>query len=257
MPLLYYVLGGSEATFVSTASSLLPKLYTKHVLLSQIDDLHVKELVTISAMMTAFLDQKEKQDLVHQGWKKELAGAFADTVDNIEDPKEVYIELQLMEPSWFGFLVGNIFLERKRKMKISKLADLSHKFFQMSDRSALVLESSIEKYFSTYYPHVIFRSKWFFSSKNAKEAKFEVFSKMKKLVTDTSKHKRKEITLKSQIRKNVKEIGKDLATLTNFATEDHETDDATGEESVGAISSLLFRMNLDTDLGWHPSIAQQ
>ena len=129
LPLLYYVLGGSEATFVSTASSLLPKLYTKHVLQSQIDDLHIKELVTISAMMTAFLDQKEKQDLVHQGWKKELAGAFADTVDNIEDPKEVYIELQLMEPSWFGFLVDNIFLEKKRNMKISKLADLSQKFF--------------------------------------------------------------------------------------------------------------------------------
>ena len=65
-----------------------------------------------------------------------MAGAFADTVDNIEDPNKVYIELQLMEPSWFGFLVGNIFLEKKRNMKISKLADLSQKFFQLSDRNS-------------------------------------------------------------------------------------------------------------------------
>ena len=85
-------------------------------------------------MMTVFLDQKKKQDLVHHGWKKELTGAFADTEENIEDPKEVSIELQLMEPSWFGFLVDNIFLEKKRNMKISKLADLSQKFFSMSDK---------------------------------------------------------------------------------------------------------------------------
>ena len=115
MPLLYNVFGGSDSDFVSNTSNLLPKLYRKHVLQSSNDDLHIKDLVTISAMMFAFLDQKDKHDLVHQGSKTDLARAFAAVFDEVEDAKIVYIQLQLMEPSWFGFLVGKLLLEKKHE----------------------------------------------------------------------------------------------------------------------------------------------
>ena len=255
MPVLYYVFGGSDASFVSNTCKFLPKLYKKHILQSN-DEMHIKDLVTISAMMTAFLDQKEKQDLVHLGCKTGLARAFAVVVEDIEDDKKVFMHLQLLQPSWFSFLVGKLLLERRRNMQITKLSDLCQKFHKISDKSALILESTAQKYCSFSYPHVIFRAKWFFSSNNASEARFEVFSKMKKLAVDTSKHSKKEIIFKSKIRKNVKEIGKDLATFTNFASKDHEKD-ATEEDEVGAISSLFFRMNLETDLGWHPAVNQQ
>lgn len=109
------------------------------VLAQSNDEMHIKDLVTISVMMTALLDQKEKQDLVHLGCERDLARAFADVVENIEDDKKVFMHLQLLQPSWFSFLVGNLLLEKSRNIQISKHSDLCQNFHKMVKLRHLVL----------------------------------------------------------------------------------------------------------------------
>jgi len=58
-----------------------------------------REVVSLTAMLAAFLDQKEKE-----GLKMELAQVIAKILDE-EDSVTIFVECSLLQPSWLSLLV--------------------------------------------------------------------------------------------------------------------------------------------------------
>ena len=98
--------------------------------------------------------------------------------------------------------------------------------------------------------HLLLRANWFFSSTNKEQkTKFEVFSKMKELSENTKSMKR-DVTFKSLVKVSLARQIQDLKTLSEIARGIREV----GGESEGAERALMFVMEGEHDLGWHPGI---
>ena len=93
-PLIYYVMGGSSS--MRTMIKMVAKLYKNQT--EMLRNL-AREVVSLTAMLAAFLDQKEKE-----GLKMELAQVIAKILDE-EDSVTIFVECSLLQPSWLSLLV--------------------------------------------------------------------------------------------------------------------------------------------------------
>ena len=231
-PLLYYIFGGIQ-NFSRNVTRML-------ALLIKVDKVDVRTLTALAAMMTASLDDKEREALVSQGSKVTLAEAVANA---LEDDHE---KITLLQPSWFSFLVSKHLLEKQTSSSFKQLRD----FHGVRDDNSLLLEIAAYKYMAYQNLAEMLRGTWFYGSKEDEdEGKFfEVYSKLKNLSLDKKSSESKYVVMmKTNIRFKVKTQTQDLHLLGNISKGCGGNNQG---EPQGALQALFFRMSLESDLDW-------
>ena len=104
MPMIYYVLGGTD--FISNCEEVVPALFMRCLDQETIrDPWYIRMMMSMMAMLTAHLDEKDNQGFQNQGAKVSLARCVARKCYS-EEPNILHTELYLMQPNWFSFLVS-------------------------------------------------------------------------------------------------------------------------------------------------------
>ena len=264
-PMIYYLFGG-EKNFEGNVQRIIPKLLKKIVEDSG-DEVGVRNLVAMTAMMTAFIDYKEREETVERGLKMKFAESIANVLEEVGEQK-LFSNLFLLQPSWFSFLVSKILIERRisnlEKKRVFKMMDINELLKNLSvnehkEGDSHLLEMCAYKMMNLTYPHILLRANWFFSNKKKEDEKFEVFSKMKELTLEddkTSKRKKKDFTSKSLVKVSLSRQTQDLQFLTGIAKGNVTVTDDQDNRDVerGAAKALWFGMTQESDLEWHPRI---
>ena len=250
-PLIYYVLGGNGNLFKRNLLKVVSKLYrNKNRTMMKLS----REFLSLTAMLAAWLDHKDREDHIHQGFKMELAEAIAKILDENTDTPTVtfFSEFSLLQPSWLSLLVSKCLLKyNQSSKKTPRLCEISTMMSGLSlgdDRSLYLSENLQYRLICMSQSHLLLRANWFFTSNKEKKKKFEVYSKMKEL-SDKGRS-RKEVTFKCLLKMTLARQTQDLNTITEIAQGAREV----GGESESAGRALMFIMNGENDLGWHPGI---
>ena len=248
-PLIYYVMGGSSS--MRTMLKMVAKLYKNQTVMMR---KLAREVLSLTAMLAAFLDQKEKEDYIHQGFKMEVAEVIANILDEVKDPVTIFVECSLLQPSWLSLLVSKCLLNVHRpSKKTPRLCEISSMMKGLSlgnDTRSHLFENLQYRLVCHSQSHLLLRANWFFSSTNKEQkTKFEVFSKMKELSENTKSMKR-DVTFKSLVKVSLARQTQDLNTITEISQGIREV----GGEYEGAERALMFVMMGEHDLGWHPRI---
>ena len=250
-PLIYYVMGGNGNLFKRNLLKVVPKLYrNKNRTMMKLS----REFLSLTAMLAAWLDHKDREDHIHQGFKMELAEAIAKILDENTDAPTVtfFSEFSLLQPSWLSLLVSKCLLKSNQSSKkIPRLCEIRTMMSRLSlgdDRRLYLSENLQYRLICMSQSHLLLRANWFFTSNKEKKKKFEVYSKMKEL--SDKERSRKEVTFKCLIKVTLARQTQDLIAITEIAQGVREV----GGESDSAGRALMFVMNGENDLGWHPGI---
>jgi len=248
-PVLYYILGGTE--FPSNSENIVPDLVKILVdSKSKKDPWYLRRFIAMIANVTALLDDKENEGVVSKGLKVSFAKATSrQFMETSLDTDTLYIELYLLQPNWFSYLVSKYIMQPKSKSSGSSLGDLVNSFKEMSIKGQDTRSLVIQKYFSFSYIHVLLRANWFYNQVPDKRP-FVTFSNLKKLTAKTDKRDSKEVRFRNGVKVSVKNQLKDLKKMTKFAT------GVEGDLKNTSMKSLLFNMCGQFDLGWHPAIPE-
>ena len=248
-PLIYYVMGGNSSN--RNMLKMVEKLYRiQTVILRKL----AREVLSLTAMLAAFLDQKEKEDYIHQGFKMELAEVIANILDEVKDPITIFVECSLLQPSWLSLLVSKCLLNvHQPSKKTPRLCEISSmmKGLSLGDdaRSSYLSENIQYRLVCMSQSHLLLRANWFFTSNKEQKTKFEVFNKMKEL-SENNRSKKRDVTFKSLVKVSLARQTQDLKTISDIARGIREV----GGEPGGAERALMFVMTGEHDLGWHPGI---
>ena len=232
-PLIFYLFGANG--FSNNAVKLIPKLLGKFVINDIRDELHIRELLALLAMMSHKLDARESNQKLYDGSKVRLAESVSRVLRENNDDKNLVFQLQLITPSWFSFLVArDIYMKRSCNSSLATLQDIVS--VKQSSNNDIILEVLMYKYFALSSIHVALRAHQFFNSSTLRpsSSKFYTYNAMTKL--NMNEKKKSSIVFKNQMKFDVRKLTDDLSCLLQISN---------GSKYVGLEESLLFVMTQD------------
>ena len=129
-PVLFYLLGDSPATLLSTLKSVLAPTYRSLLIAPYSQRLTVvRKLFSMSSIILAHLDSVNKQSYINLGSKLDLAGVMAEALaqwyKRDKSSQSLSCELMLLQPDWFSLLVARKLLALLTSGKMSGLSSLT------------------------------------------------------------------------------------------------------------------------------------
>ena len=230
LPIIYYMLGGRffSSNIVKIAPMMVPQS---------------KSLVAVVAMMTACLDDKERNNSINKGLKTTFAQAVANSLEDLSGD-QLYYQLQTLQPNWFALIVGKCLL--KDNVDMFKLKHVTKSIKTDNSTEILVKETILGKHLAVTHLAKIMRSAWYHSTTDHDDEKdtFEVFEGFKKLSL-TEGRNQDAVMLKSYIRLGLRSQTQDLHHLINIAKGGNDFKD-----TEGASRAVLFNMLNTEDSHW-------
>ena len=107
-PLFFYIFGGDSKSVLNDLKKSLLSCYRcllphEHWALP-----HLRKLLGLAALLVSYLDLSDNYGALYWGDKRSLAILVAEVFDSLHLPAErVYIELSLIQPSWFSVMVSH------------------------------------------------------------------------------------------------------------------------------------------------------
>ncbi|XP_023342474.1 uncharacterized protein LOC111712162 [Eurytemora carolleeae] len=236
-PVLYYLLDGRRNLVENISSSIL-KLYQTQLEKGE-DMTDIRKLVSMSGILLAHLDSQDKN--VFLNIAKGLKTKFASKIQQIFaksnlNSNELYMELNLLKPSWLSWLVSRRYLLKEKEKDIRGLQSILDQLEDISTSSDMdmfaCLDTLIVKMIGTMHLHTVVRTHWSYQSKD-----ISVFHGMNKL--EKSGHRsQKVVRFKSDIGVQKSQLIEDANIIIS-----HHNQEVILEGNTGVIKSALFKMS--------------
>ena len=248
-PVLYYLLGDSSTSLVSTVKTVLAPVYS-HLLSAPYSERLglVRRLLTMSGILLSHLDTVNKQSYINTGSKLELAGlvagVMAEWYRETQSGQSLWCELMLLQPDWFSLLVARQLLSllTSSRVKVSSLTDLTAALARLSveEREGGVgrcVDILQYRAVSCCHLHTILRTVW--DSSNSSNSVFNMINRLDKTQEKTYKDKSKTkiVKFRSGVTFRMTSIVDDLNLLAEFVHGLRRV-----ECHSSQLSSLLFKM---------------
>ena len=247
LPLLFYLLGGSERDLLKMMKNTVVKLY-KHFLRVDHPLSEVRSLLAMCATLVSHRDLREDYGSLFWGDKRSLAMMVCDIYTEVVLPAEtLYTEMYLLTPAWFSALVSHRMMARCNRQyeKITDLPSLKPKMRELSQSCdinlLLSLDNFTQKLLSFQQCHSVFRAYWH-HFKNT-ESEFNVFKHLSRLEDTGPKTK---VVQFDSILFHLTTLTESIAFLTDFANNRlvFLDNDCRGDfDEIGALRALLFSMH--------------
>ena len=247
LPLLFYLLGGSERDLLKMIKSTILKLY-KHFLRVDHPLTEVRTLIGMAATLVSHLDLLEDYGSLFWGDKRSLAMAVCDVYTEVVLPAEtLYMEMFLLTPAWFSALVSHRMMARSNRQfeKLTTLPSLRPKLTELAQSCdinlLLSLDNFTHKLLSFQQCHSVFRAYWHHFKNSGSE--FTVYKHLNSLEETGPKTK---VIQFDSILFHLPTLTESIALLTDFANNrlSFLDNECRGDfDEIGALRALLFSMH--------------
>ena len=107
-PLFFYIFGGDRKSLLYDLKKSLLSCYRSLLLREHWALPLLRKLLGLAALLVSYLDLSDNYGALYWGDKRSLAILVAEVFDSLHLPAErVYIELGLIQPSWFSVMVSH------------------------------------------------------------------------------------------------------------------------------------------------------